>query len=291
MPVIKYQEFIPHTVLQDYVKRFWTLEKEYTAEDSVEEVTPDARIELILSFGSAYVQVEGTMRRELPKVCLIGLQSKPLIFQADGVLKIVAVRFFAWGALPFLKDEVRTNSTMKVESDAGLSNLVPKIAAKVYADEYQKAVVEVEDFLIGKRLNALFEPRQVRAADTLMDAQYADRPHLRPIYEAIVRATRDLGEFVVQARKGYVSLVTPRRTFARVQATTRNRVDLGLRLDGTKAGGRLQPSRIHETMKLQIGFAKLEDVDAEPPEQEPTGSIPMCGCGRPLACASRAAHG
>lgn len=74
-PVIKYQEFIPHTVLRDYVKRFWVLEKEYTAEDSVEEVTPDACVELILNFGSPYVQVEGTKRRELPKVCLVGLQS------------------------------------------------------------------------------------------------------------------------------------------------------------------------------------------------------------------------
>jgi hypothetical protein len=67
---------------------------------------------------------------------------------------------------------------------------------------------------------------------------------------------------VIQARKGYVSLVTPRRTFARVQATTRNRVELGLRLDGAKPGRRLQPSRIHETMKLQISFTKLEEVDA-----------------------------
>jgi hypothetical protein len=98
-------------------------------------------------------------------------------------------------------------------------------------------------------------------ADELIDAQYADRPHLRPIYEAIIRATRDLGECVIQARKGYVSLVTPRRTFARVQATTRNRVDLGLRLEGTKPGGRLQPSKIHETMQLQISFTKLEELD------------------------------
>ena len=168
MPVIKYQEFLPHTVLQDHVKRFWILEKEYTAQDNVEEVTPDACIELILNFGSAYVQVEGTMRRELPKVCLIGLQSKPLIFQADGVVKIVAVRFFAWGALPFLKHEVRPNSTMKVELDVALNNLVSKIAAKVHADEYPKAIEEVEDFLIGQRLNALFEPRQVRAAAKLL---------------------------------------------------------------------------------------------------------------------------
>ena len=101
------------------------------------------------------------------------------------------------------------------------------------------------------------------SANKLIDAQYADRPHLRPIYEAIIAATRKFGEFVVQARKGYVSLVTPRRTFARVQATTKNRVDLGLRLDGKKPGGRLHPSRIHETMKLQISFTKREEVDAE----------------------------
>jgi hypothetical protein len=101
------------------------------------------------------------------------------------------------------------------------------------------------------------------SADELIEAQYADRPHLRSIYEAIIAAVRNLGEFVVQARKGYVSLVTPRRTFARVQTTTKNRVDLGLRLDGQTPGGRLQPSRIHETMKLQISFTALNQVDAE----------------------------
>lgn len=102
-----------------------------------------------------------------------------------------------------------------------------------------------------------------KSADSLIDAQYADRPHLRSIYEAIVKDSRDFGEVVIQARKGFVSLVGPRRTFARVQATTKNRVDLGLRIEGTKPGGRLQLSRIHETMKLQISFTKPEEVDSE----------------------------
>ena len=186
MPIIKYQEFIPHTVLQGYVKRFWILEKEYTAEDRIEEVTPDACIELILNFGSAYVQVDGTTRRELPKVCLIGLQSKPLIFQADGVVKIVAVRFFAWGALPFLKHEVPPNRPMGAGLEVALDDLVSKIARKVEADKYPKAVEEVEDFLIGKRLDTLFEPRQIRAAAKLLYhtkgqfrvAELADRCHV-----------------------------------------------------------------------------------------------------------------
>jgi hypothetical protein len=103
----------------------------------------------------------------------------------------------------------------------------------------------------------------VASADELIDAQYADRPQLRPILEAIINAASAVGEVIVQARKGYVSLVTPRRTFARVQATTKNRVDLGLRLEGQKAGGRLQPSRIHESMPLQISLATRKELDSE----------------------------
>jgi AraC-like DNA-binding protein len=189
-PVIKYQEFIPHTVLQDNVKRFWILEKEYTAEDSVEEVTPDACIELILNFGSPYVRVGDRTRRELPKVCLIGLLTKPLVLRAQGVVRIVAVRFFAWGALPFLKHEMQPGSAVKVELDATWSNLVSKLAAKVCAGDYRRAVEEVEDFLIGKRLNTLFAPRRVQAAAKLLYrtkgqhriAEVADYCHL-PVRE------------------------------------------------------------------------------------------------------------
>lgn len=101
------------------------------------------------------------------------------------------------------------------------------------------------------------------SADQLVDAQYADRPQLRPIYAAVTEAANALGEVIIQARKTYVSLVSPRRTFARVQPATKTRVDLGLRLDGQKPRGRLQPSNIHETMRLQVGLTAPDQVDAE----------------------------
>jgi hypothetical protein len=100
-------------------------------------------------------------------------------------------------------------------------------------------------------------------ADELIDRQYADRPELRPIYDAIVRVATRCGEVIIQARKTYVSLVSPRRTFARVQPTTRTRVDLALRLEGRRPGGRLQSSTIHETMRLQVGLTAPDDVNAE----------------------------
>jgi hypothetical protein len=100
-------------------------------------------------------------------------------------------------------------------------------------------------------------------ADELIEQQYADRSHLRPIYEAIVRAATRCGKVIIQARKTYVSLVTPRRTFARVQPTTKTRIDLGLRLDDLRPGGRLQPSKIHETMRLQMSVTAPNQVDSD----------------------------
>lgn len=101
------------------------------------------------------------------------------------------------------------------------------------------------------------------SADELIDRQYADRPHLRPIYDAIVSAAARCGEVVIQTRKTWVSLVTPRRTFARVLAPTKGRVDLGLRLENRRPAGRLQSSRIHETMPLQVSLTAAGEVDAQ----------------------------
>ena len=99
-------------------------------------------------------------------------------------------------------------------------------------------------------------------ADELIAQQYASRAHLRPIYDAIIFAAERCGELVIQAQKTYVSLVAPRRTFARVQPA-KKRVDLGLRLESCQAGGRLEPSRIHHTMRVQIALTTRDDVDAE----------------------------
>ena len=107
-------------------------------------------------------------------------------------------------------------------------------------------------------------PDWVKAdAGSLVAAQYADRPALRPVYDAVITMTERLGEVTLQARKTYVSLVGPRRTFARLQPTTRTRLDLGLRFTSPPASPRLLPSTIHETMQVRVALGKAEEVDAE----------------------------
>lgn len=103
----------------------------------------------------------------------------------------------------------------------------------------------------------------VASADELIDGQYRDRPALRPILDAILARAAALGQVTVQARKTYVLLVTPRRTFAAVQASTKRRVDLGMRLADQRPTGRLESatSMGSGSVTVRIGLTSVDQVD------------------------------
>lgn len=67
----------------------------------------------------------------------------------------------------------------------------------------------------------------------------------------------------IQARKTKISLMTPRRKFAEFAPTTKNRVDLWLRIDGERPRGRLADAepRDGDVMNRRIGLAATEEVD------------------------------
>jgi hypothetical protein len=102
-------------------------------------------------------------------------------------------------------------------------------------------------------------------ADDLIDGQYADRPQLRPILDALLAVAPSVGEVEVQARKTYVTLLTPKRTFASIEPTTKSWVDLGLRLPAAQAGGRLQPatSMGQSAVTTRIALSSADEVDDE----------------------------
>lgn len=105
----------------------------------------------------------------------------------------------------------------------------------------------------------------VADAEDLIARQYADRPHLRPIFDAVLAALPALpGPVTVQARGTLVSLVSPRRTFAVLKPTTKSRVDLGLRFDAMKQPeGRLLPARDLGQATVRIALTTPGEVDDE----------------------------
>jgi AraC-like DNA-binding protein len=94
------------------------------------------------------------------------LQKKPLLFRSDGTVKLVATRFYAWGALPFLSD-CQSSTPVSVAQGHEWANLSEKLRPRIDANDYDGAVAEVEDFLIGK-LMASFNLKQIQIAAQML---------------------------------------------------------------------------------------------------------------------------
>jgi hypothetical protein len=109
-------------------------------------------------------------------------------------------------------------------------------------------------------------------AGELTGRQYADRPQLRPVFDAVLRTLPPLpGPATVRARGTLVSLVSPRRTFAVLKPTTKSRVDLGLRLGTTQPEGRIQQARDLGQATVRIPLTTPGEVDDNENTTPPTG--------------------
>lgn len=101
------------------------------------------------------------------------------------------------------------------------------------------------------------------SAAELIDAQYAACPRLRPVFDAVCFAAASFGDVTIQARKTYVSLLTPRRTFARIQPNKNGILIVALRLSDASISARLTPSKLHESTPFELRLTSIADLDAE----------------------------
>lgn len=148
------------------------MERAYTLEHPAEDVTPDAFIELILNFGDPYVlQSDGALDRTMPRAILVGLQKKPLRFRCDGTVKLVATRFHAWGALPFIADQVRRPNRLATTLGAEWEELMTTAEPAVGAGDYPAAVAVVEEHLISRLLTATVDLKKIQTAAQMLYLQ------------------------------------------------------------------------------------------------------------------------
>jgi predicted transport protein len=97
----------------------------------------------------------------------------------------------------------------------------------------------------------------------LVEAQYAGKESLRPIYDRLRDKLAAFGDDVEFApKKSYVS-VRRSKQFAIIQPSTKTRVDVGIQNRGKPAGGRLEEAGKWNSMVThRVRLSSLEDVDA-----------------------------
>lgn len=98
----------------------------------------------------------------------------------------------------------------------------------------------------------------------LVEIQYANKPNLKPIYDALIAIAQNLGsDMNLSPKKAYVSL-RAKKQFALIQPSTKTRVDLGINLPGKDPVGRLEKSGSFNAMvSHRVRLTDVADVDDE----------------------------
>lgn len=97
--------------------------------------------------------------------------------------------------------------------------------------------------------------------DDLIEKQYAAKPSLRPIYDALVTAVAGFGDDVEIAPKQASVSLRRSKQFALVSPTTKTRVDVGMNLKGEPDGERLRA--VGGMCTHSVGVTSVDEVDDE----------------------------
>lgn len=100
--------------------------------------------------------------------------------------------------------------------------------------------------------------------EDLVGTQYADKPGLVPIYEALRQAIGGFGDDIEFSPKKANVSVRRSKQFALIQPSTKTRLDLGIQLKGEPAGPRLEASGSFNAMvSHRVRLESPEQVDGE----------------------------
>ena len=153
--------------------------------------------------------------------------------------------------------EVQTGKSLEEMIQAGLATGITKHKElhNFFTNEYSLTFGNANVLTIFTR------DRMKGAAgeeENFVDAQYAGKEAMRPIYDALIDAVTGFGDDVeIAPKRTYVSL-RRKKQFGLVQPSTATRVDVGINLKGVEPDGRLERSGSFNAMcthRVRLGSA------------------------------------
>jgi AraC-like DNA-binding protein len=141
---------VPGSLLENFVKCYWTLEAPAAEYPEKQRIVPDGCMEMIFHYGNLYEQFseDGSSIKQ-PRCFVFGQITSPLEISPTGVTGIVAARFQPDGFAPFVGIAVSEMENKAVELKVLFGEEGLNLEEKVLAEKTNEARIKViEKFLL-----------------------------------------------------------------------------------------------------------------------------------------------
>lgn len=99
--IARYREHEPAPLLRPYVECYWTIRGEPAGGVRRDRVLPDGCMDVLFNLGDLPRRNGAADHRD--RSCVVGAMPRAVVFEAEGRLDLVGVRFRAGGATPYLR--------------------------------------------------------------------------------------------------------------------------------------------------------------------------------------------
>lgn len=192
---MRHARYTPHPLLRKYVKYLWTSERDFQPPRDTLELLPDGTVELVFSYGGECRIDGGPSTYDLSRGYVIGLLDRPVRLRANGLVRSVAARFFAWGFVPLLQVEPIPGASVLRLPDPAWEVLTKAIAGALECDDGDAAVRMLHSWLIA-RVRQVAPTRCLTEGDTRWLAQQGGRVRIARWAERFQCSPRQLERYV-----------------------------------------------------------------------------------------------
>jgi AraC-like DNA-binding protein len=166
---MQHQELAPPAALQDTIKDFWYLSREFDDHHPTLEVAPDGYAEIIFYFGATCHLSTPTGWQALPSPFLVGLLQQPALFWASGRVEFMGIKCFPWVVFELLGLPAGRDGMRRVMAHP-IAALQATLAEQVRAGRVAAALADLQQYCLQARARMAPSPVLNRAGGALRAA-------------------------------------------------------------------------------------------------------------------------
>lgn len=156
-----YREIKPSPRFAPFVKCFWFMERNYSAQDNKETIWPDGNVEVLFHYGNRYKLDGAEGHNRVSHSFTTGPLTRYHELHNEGLMSLIGIRFLPWGFMPFFPMSMHHLVDKIIPLYDLLGEQAKELEDRLHEGSIEHKVAVLEQFLEARLNKTIVEPNPI----------------------------------------------------------------------------------------------------------------------------------